>query len=137
MNNQKHLAYSHILTAIANGETIQFYGNHPWHGDTWYDQTSGQCLREIAEYDYSPDRYRVKPGVCMIGKLEIPEPLRTAPEEETPIYIPSFGLSGFTMYRWKDTEGHKQLLSGGLVHLTSEAAIAHSEALISITKGSR
>jgi hypothetical protein len=62
-----------------------------------------------------------------------------APEREplpegTTYYVPDLLDGGAEAYRWDDDDTDSRFLRSGLIHLTEEAATAHAQALISLTK---
>jgi hypothetical protein len=79
-------------------------------------------------------RYRRKPRTIRIGEHEVPEPERNAPEEDQGYYVPvTHDINMLQKYRWENEPFDQRCLARGLVHLTEEAAIAHSRALIALT----
>jgi len=80
-------------------------------------------------------QYRRKPKTININGIEVPEPERKALEDETKYFVPNLD-GGFRSveYRWNNDSTDYRLLSLGLVHKTKEAAIAHTDALLSFTK---
>ena len=81
--------------------------------------------------------YRRKPRTININGHEVPEPVRDSSEmgEEAYYYMPSlYHLSGFVPVVWYSDCADLERLHRGLVHLTKEAAQAHAEALLSITR---
>ena len=99
-------------------------------GEIWRD-----CKHNPAWEDYRD--YRHKPRTININGYEVPEPVRDSSEmgEEGYYYIPSLHhLSGFVPVVWYSDCADLERLHRGLVHLTKEAAQAHAEALLSITR---
>lgn len=126
--------HAEILRAIADGEEIQFRS-----AGTWCDQSLETTLQEIADEDYLPECYRVKPNVLMINGHEVPEPLKELPAEGELVYFPSFGPEASHGCVAIITVGYYPaplpiLLQQGLLHATQEAAAAHAAALVSFTK---
>ena len=127
--------YAEILRAIADGEEIQFRS-----AGTWCDQSLETTLQEIADEDYPPECYRVKPNVVMINGHEVPEPLKELPlEDGAMVYWPWFGIGSNILVSSLDVGLSpclllEKLLALGLLHATEEAAAAHAAALVSFTK---
>jgi hypothetical protein len=82
---------------------------------------------------YTEAKYRRRPKTVLINGYEVPEPLRVAPEEGTLVYLASLSVSPCDELFWKGHEGHLQLLRDGVLHLESNAAQIHTEALLSFT----
>lgn len=83
-------------------------------------------------------QYRRKPKTIKIGEFDVPAPETERPVEGTIYYYPSlttgadYASSRWTS-RWVNDGFDQRLLKRGLVHLTKEAATAHTKALLSIT----
>lgn len=58
--------YAQVLRWIADGKEIQW----KLRNGEWIDQKHGPALEEIANEDWSPDHYRLKPRTIMIGDVE-------------------------------------------------------------------
>jgi hypothetical protein len=79
-------------------------------------------------------QYRRKPKTIKIGEFDVPAPETERPVEGTVYYYPSLTTeAGYGSTRWYNASIDKELLERGLVHLTKEAAIAHTKALLSFT----
>lgn len=86
---------------------------------------------------YSHMEYRLKPErkTIRIGEYDVPEPVREPLENGTACWYPK--LSNIDLidgYIWCNDDTDVRMLSNGLIHLTEEAAKAHAEALLSLTK---
>lgn len=86
---------------------------------------------------YSHMEYRLKPEpkTIRIGEYDVPEPVREPLENGATCWYPK--LSNIDLidgYIWCNDDTDVRLLSYGLIHLTEEAAKAHAEALLSLTK---
>lgn len=69
-----------------------------------------------------------------INGHEVPEPMRVELELGTQYYEPQIlSINKYIRWVWADGETNHRALQRGLIHLTKEAAIAHSEALLSFT----
>lgn len=81
-------------------------------------------------------QYRRKPKTIRIGDMEVPEPMKTAPEYGTVYWFPSFRHSKpANNFAWSGDEGDNRMLQRGFCHATKEAAEAHAQALILISGG--
>ena len=86
---------------------------------------------------YSHMEYRLKPEqkTIRIGEYDVPEPVREPLENGATCWYPK--LSNIDLidgYIWCNDDTDLRMLSNGLIHLTEEAAKAHAEALLSLTK---
>jgi hypothetical protein len=128
--------YAEILAAVAEGKQIQWL-QMP---SEWLDQGPSATLFEVAHGRYPPERYRIKPATIRIGEHDVPEPLREMPSKGTNVYWPSFSAvynpDELTDYAevGEYPDSLPRLLAMGLLHLSGDAAKAHAEALISLTK---
>ena len=98
-------------------------------GDRWV-----QCSDDVSwEKEI---KYRKKPKTVNINGYEVPEPLRVQPADGTVCYYPDtlYVAVEKTTYRNADGSFHTPVLKAGLLHLSSEAAKLHLEALLSFTK---
>lgn len=78
--------------------------------------------------------FRLKP-MLVIGDQMVPMPERKFPTERTTYYTPNpHGDSYYSQYSWWDAQTDQLWLERGLVHLNKEAAIAHGEALVALSK---
>lgn len=114
-----------ILRAIADGETVQCYTS-----GGWIDSHTYEALTDIA-YKRSY-KYRVKPKTLVINGHEVPEPVRE-PLNEGDVYY-RVDVPSITCLTWGNDSYDTEMLRRGLIHLTKEAAIAHTSALLSFTE---
>ena len=110
------------VIAAANGEVIQYQDND----GKWLDKPS---------YGFIPSRkYRVKPKTINIAGIEVPAPEVNPLMQRERYFIPNTALArGYDDRYWINAPRDVRVLNHGLVHKTKEAAIAHTEALLSIT----
>lgn len=108
-----------------------------WPWERW------ECRRDNKEWQemwttpswYISWQYRRKPRTITINGREVPEPMRSAPEEGQFYFMPSTIASDFFCEEeWHGSRRDMRWLSCGLCHSTKEAAIAHAEALLSFTE---
>lgn len=84
-------------------------------------------------------QYRLKPRTIKIGNREINAPERETPNEGQTYYIPYFCVFNvkYSTYVWRENDFHmKYHLENGLVFLNKEDAIAATEAMIELLRGS-
>lgn len=125
------------------GDTVYYYGvdKDSWgcphtvkeNGRVVHQRTGS--VGSVDRFDGGAASFRLKPQL-VIGDRLVPMPEREAPAKGTTYFTPSlhvpecyvkcccFGLIALDL-RW---------LERGLVHLTKEAAIAHGEALVALSK---
>ena len=76
---------------------------------------------------------RRKPRTIKIGDIDVPEPVRTAPDHE--FYYPVLSnASLFNNEIWLGGAQDIAKLERGLIHLDKESAITHAKALLSLTQ---
>ena len=78
------------------------------------------------------NEYRRKPKTIQINGHEVPEPHRTPLQDGTYYWIPGILISA-TRFCWQGDDIDTSYLKNGFVHLTSEAAEKHFDALKSFT----
>lgn len=83
-----------------------------------------------------PDHdYRRKPEMLTCNGIEFPAPERNAPETSSVYYAPSLtSTSFFALFMWGDDYLDRQYLRRRLIHLTEEAAIQHTKALLAVSE---
>ena len=126
------------------GETVYYYGvNSTRWGVAVTVEANGCVLNEFGQTcparDYfcmvqKPFRLKL---MLVIGDHLVPMPVRNAAEMKKGdcYYIPALNTeAGCLKYIWSNHSFDFELCSNGLAHRTTEAAIAHSEALIALSK---
>jgi len=129
MNNPK-VPHADVIIAYAKGEAIQYRANEAcW----WMDGcTEGSSINPIRE---SHLEWRIKPKYIMINGYEVPEPLRVAPPIMSCVYQPGLGTRGLVLrFSWSGVDREVDLLERGILHMTTEAAKTHADALLSFTR---
>lgn len=129
MTKQEH-PYAQVLRWIADGETVE------WQNSTgqWQYQDERLTLGEIREEAYGALCYRLKPRTININGINVPEPMRVAPELHSVYYLPDWSSAAlFTSTRWSADPYDCHRMAQGLCHSTREAAEAHAKALLSFT----
>jgi len=121
--------WADVIIAWANGEDIQFK-NSTVGRFLDYDDRAGF----IPCFNDPETEWRIKPRTIKIGDMEVPEPLREAPEKGSMFYLvtPHIGPSGLM---WRHQYHDERWQSLGLCHATIEAAEAHAQALIAVSGG--
>lgn len=127
----KRHKWADVIIAWANGERVQFKNNI----GHWVDYPLS--IMGTPSFHDPHSEWRIKPRTIMIGDMEVPEPLREAPEYNTKFWV-VVGLTGLDFIlpmEWKGTESEVRWIERGIAHKTEEAAIAHAKALIKISGG--
>ena len=110
----------------------------PWeHFEVWQNDSCVWKAIHLPMRFYPHMEYRLKPEpkTIRIGEYDVPEPVREPLENGTTCWYPK--LSNIDLidgYIWCNDDTDVRMLSNGLIHLTEEAAKAHAEALLSLTK---
>jgi hypothetical protein len=127
MKDLKPHPHADILRAIADGKQMRMR-----IGSNFEDVTGDEALT----YMLSNQDISVKPETITINGHEVPCPVREPLEYQDGYYVPCVSnKERFVILSWRPSCGDdSRLLSLGLIHLTPEAAIAHTEALLSFTR---
>ena len=89
---------------------------------------------------FREEQYRRKPRKININGHEVPEPYRGKMKIGQPYYTPDLyncGTDYWDVYhdrQWEDTIYDNFVMKNGLLHLTEDAAMTHTRALLSFTK---
>ena len=138
--NLKYLpvkAHPHARLIMKYAEIAQTT-DKPWeHFEVWQNDSCVWKAIHLPMRFYSHMEYRLKPEpkTIRIGEYDVPEPVREPLENGTTCWYPK--LSNIDLidgYIWCNDDTDVRMLSNGLIHLTEEAAKAHAEALLSLTK---
>lgn len=133
MSKQEH-PYAKVLRWIADGESIQ--ADSYSYGQFLDVMCTKTLLEGIAEGRASdPERFRLKPRTITINGIEVPEPLRVAPEEGSDYFTVNMEDGDADSWRleWRSGGLDSRRLNAGLCHATREAAEIHARALLSFT----
>ena len=125
------------------GDTVYYYGKQRsrW-GVAMTVKEGGQvlnekgCLYGAADYEQGAATFCLKP-MLVIGEHLVPMPVRDAAEMEKGdcYYVPTLNTeNGYIKCVWGNYSFNIELCDMGLMHRTKEAAIAHGEALIALSK---
>ena len=79
-------------------------------------------------------QYRRKPRTININGIEVPEPLREAPEIGSYFWVPNIPIPSPYRLSWEGKEVDFLALRAGLAYRTKEAADTHGRALASFTE---
>lgn len=123
------------------GDTVYYYGSQRgrWgvamtveNGGYVVDEFSSSCL--VINYAVGAASFRLKPQL-VIGDRPVPMPEREAPAVGTTFFTPDpHSVDYYGSYIWRNLQSNQCFLERGLIHLTKEAAIAHGEALVALSK---
>ncbi len=84
---------------------------------------------------YAHHVYRRKPRTININGIEVPAPVREDLNRGDIYFAVDFAEDcNVYDYTWAGDSADKRMMSNGVIHLTKEAAIQHSKALISFTR---
>lgn len=91
-------------------------------------------MRSCSWFTDCDTEFRSKPKTININGFKVPEPVRRPLDKGVRYYIPMlFGRFGYSPTVWDGDEFDIKTLKMGIMHLTKEAAIAHTKALLSFT----
>lgn len=100
--------------------------------EAFENETGHSC--PVTNHACGAASFRLKPQL-VIGDQLVPMPEREAPAMGTPYFTPSLHKSeNYIEVIWGDTVLDRLWLERGLIHLDKEAAIAHGEALVALSK---
>lgn len=124
------------------GDTVYYYGiNKGEWGAAHTVKENGYVvwqrtghIANVILFDGGEEAFRLKPQL-VIGDRLVPVPEREAPAVGTPYFTPNVhAAQNYSEFYWYDMEYSLLWLKHGLVHLNKEAAIAHTEAFIALSK---
>ena len=123
---------------VYTGDTVYYYGadKHMWGREMIVEKDS--CVNGVHAESFAKGAatFRLKP-MLVIGDHLVPMPVRDAAEMKNGdyYYIPSLDSgTGHLSYTWSNNSFDIEMCDKGLVHLNSEAASAHTEAFIALSK---
>lgn len=79
-------------------------------------------------------QYRRKPATITINGIEVPEPMREAPDMGSLYWLVTNLSDDPVELPWLDDMDDRKWLAAGLIHATQEAAEANRQALLSLTR---
>lgn len=108
----------------------------PWCFLEYLDE-SGKWLALDTHPEWGLDtEYRLKTCTIRIGEIDVPEPMRSAPEIGACYYaVDIFSARKYINSQWQAVGTDIRRLELGFCHKTAEAAIAHAKALILVSGG--
>ncbi len=124
------------------GDTVYYYGiNKDNWGKEYKVEENGRVVwkftgsvTSVYSCEGGTEAFRLKPQLVIGGRL-VPMPEREAPAEGTTYFTPDpHSVDHYGSYIWRNLQSNQRFLERGLVHLTKEAAIAHGEAFIALSK---
>ncbi len=136
-----------MTKAHVHAENMRLYAedaaktDKPW--ELWEARAKGYERSKFHSADGHPAwsigfEYRRKPRVITVGNHSWPEPMKEAPGIGTELFCFSLNKDIDELsykFTWHDIGVDYDVLQRGIVHTTKEAAQAHAEALIAISKG--
>ncbi|MEG1651930.1 MAG: hypothetical protein RR390_00380 [Hafnia sp.] len=112
-----------VVQAAANGEDIEIC-------------VYGKWVEAKASAMSSSSEYRIKPRTIKIGDVEVPEPMREAPDVGQTYFVVDLDSDDDYMCiesRWDCDNYDERRLMAGICHSSKDAATAHAKALIALT----
>lgn len=77
--------------------------------------------------------YRLKPSFIDINGHQVPDPVREPLEDDQEYWIADIRYA-VSVFNWENNDADNRWLERGIIHLTKEAAEAHSVAMLSFTQ---
>ncbi len=104
----------------------------------WYSQfqrlIGGEWQTPIVGFVFQPEiKYRLKPRFIDINGHQVTEPVREPLEDDQEYWIADIRYA-VSVFNWENNDADNRWLERGIIHLTKEAAEAHSAALLSFTQ---
>ena len=130
-NTKKAHPHAEFLRAIADGDSVDEWVGAMLHNGAIYTPT--YFSDDILHGDLGFTMSR-KPRTININGIEVPEPLREAPEIGSYFWVPNIPIPSPYRLSWEGKEVDFLALRAGLAHRTKEAAETHVRALLSFTK---
>lgn len=130
--------YKRVFDALVNGEQVEVFSSDKdvYSPNEWLTHSPYGVLECIqAALPASRFRTKPKPKTISINGHEVPEPVREPLENGQEYFVAHpAGPSTYESSMWDGCAIDIGLLSRGLIHLTREAAEAHSKTLLSFTQ---
>ena len=121
------------LRAIADGEQLQ----KQYQSGCWLPFAEDLLLTQIADCGFVGDDVRIKPQTITIGKYEVAEPMKVAPEMDTVyFYLSSHFSGGADSSRWEGAfASETNQLKNGMCWLKREDAELAAKAITELLLG--
>lgn len=135
------------MTGHVHAESMTQYAEdahkvpRPWdlwevskEGGGWVGCFAHPCWWVNCEYRRKPQMMK---ATCADGtEVEWPSPLMSAPDLGTVYYYPRLDeVNAYMSCEWYDDPFDRTKLAAGLVHLSEEAALEHSIAVLQLSRG--
>lgn len=128
MSEYKITDYAHILKAIADGVQVQIGAKSNGRASLeWRDEDAGNLLATIAEANFAPERFRIKPQTMEIQKFAVPRALHTIPQLGEKYWV--VGLRAPICLMWSGCEDDFWWFNSQLCYNRRELAVEASEIL--------
>lgn len=119
---KKEHPFAEVLRWIANGEEVEVR----ICGSGWRHIPHSKVLPYICVDAATPENFRLKRKTIKIGDVEVPEPMRTAPEIGCECYLVDL-ISGVSpgnipMFNWTGESCYNSWLQAGLCYTSREDA---------------
>ena len=125
----KHVHHDKYLQAL---KEIEETGESEWEILTFGGQYSNLTFNDTnAPYFHHNCEFRKPLKKRYLKRSELPEPVREALSINTDYYVPSVASGDkYATYTWYGSLADLGILKRGIIYLTPEDAIAHTEALL-------
>ena len=121
--NHKH---ADMIRRWLDDASLCVQSRHP-HCAAWQDVDKPEW--------FEGQEYRFKPRTIRIGDMEVPEPMRVAPNVGDVYWVVDLMAQELcTELAWNGADPERRWLSNGTCHATKEAAIRHGKALVALTE---
>lgn len=121
--NHKH---ADMIRRWLDDASLCVQSRHP-HCAAWQDVDKPEW--------FEGQEYRFKPRTIRIGDMEVPEPMRVAPNVGDVYWVVDLMAQELcTELAWNGDDPERRWLSIGVCHVTKKAAIQHAKALIALTE---
>lgn len=120
------MKWADVIKAMADGIPVECQ----WSDGTWNEPGPNNPISQPGA------NWRIKPSTIMIAGIEVPEPLRVAPEKDTTYFVADPASDDlFYAETWDCDSIDIRYLRRGQCHATEDAAIAHAKALVVVSGG--
>ena len=120
----KHVHHD-MIVEWAKDTSRAVQGYYPDGGGVWLDEAFPKW-HPNNKYRFKPE----EPKYIVVNGVNVPEPVRDGLEYGCEYWLASTSFGTSCSYYWDGTFSGKRWRSLGLIHLTSEAAQAHIDAML-------